>query len=138
MFAFFHNAAVDKMMAWRTSVHELSVVHSIVTAAEEALAGHPVQRVIEVRLRVGELSGVVEEALQFSFEIATQGTILSGARLVVDLLPVVIHCHNCHKDVELAGVQSFRCPHCGELSADLRQGRELAIESLEIEEVTPD
>jgi hydrogenase nickel incorporation protein HypA/HybF len=119
-------------------VHELSVVHSIVTAAEEALAGHPVQRVIQVRLRVGELSGVVEEALQFSFEIATQGTILDGAQLVVDHLPAMIHCRTCEKDVELAGVQSFRCPLCGELSADLRQGRELAIESLEIEEGTPE
>jgi hypothetical protein len=34
-------------------------------------------------------------------------------------------------------VQSFRCPRCGELAADLRQGRELEIESIELEEPEP-
>jgi hydrogenase nickel incorporation protein HypA/HybF len=48
-------------------------------------------------------------------------------------LPVVIHCATCQQDRELAGIQSFRCPVCETSSFDLRQGRELEIESLEIE-----
>ncbi len=58
--------------------------------------------------------------------------------LVVKILPVVVHCDACGADAELEGVQSFRCPRCGELAADLRQGRELEIESIEMEEPEPD
>ena len=49
-------------------------------------------------------------------------------------LPVMMHCDKCAQDVEIEGLQSFRCPRCGEPVGDLRQGRELEIESFEIEE----
>jgi hydrogenase nickel incorporation protein HypA/HybF len=60
---------------------------------------------------------------------------LEGSRLVVNTLPVVMHCVPCNGDVELEGVQSFRCPRCGEPCSDLRQGRELEIEAIEIDEI---
>jgi Zn finger protein HypA/HybF involved in hydrogenase expression len=50
---------------------------------------------------------------------------------------VILHCDACDADTEIAGVQSFRCPKCSELAADLRQGRELEIESIELEEPDP-
>ena len=46
-----------------------------------------------------------------------------------------MHCEACGKDGELESLQSFRCPHCGEQVSDLRQGRELEIDSIEIDEV---
>ncbi len=115
-------------------MHELSIMQSVVSSALEALNGHAVKRVIELRMQVGALSGVVEDSLQFCYELASKGTLLEGSRLMVTQLPVVIHCAACHADAELPGVQSFRCPRCGALCGDIRQGRELAIESLEIEE----
>ncbi len=90
---------------------------------------------VEVRLRVGALASVVEDSLQFCYGIATEGTALEGSRLVVNVLPVVMHCVPCGADVELEGVQSFRCPKCGEPCFDLRQGRELEIEAIEIDEM---
>ena len=92
-------------------------------------------RVVEVRLRVGALASVVEDSLQFCYGIATEGTALEGSRLVVNVLPVVMHCEKCDEDVEIEGVQSFRCPKCGEPCNDLRQGRELEIEAIEIDEM---
>lgn len=91
-------------------------------------------RVLRVRLRVGALSGVVEQSLQFSYELATAGTLLENSTLEVVHVPVTIHCHECNADSDLPGVQSFRCLCCGKPSGDLRRGRELEIESLEIEE----
>ena len=115
-------------------MHELSIASSIVDAVTESLAAYPGARVKEVRLRVGALAAVVEDSLQFCWGIATEGTPLAGRALVVKLLPVVVHCGPCGQDVEIEGVQSFRCPRCGEPASDLRQGRELEIESIEIEE----
>ena len=115
-------------------MHELSIVSSVVDTVTESLAAYPGARVKEVRLRVGALASVVRESLEFCYGIATDGTALEGSTLVVNVLPVVMHCVPCGADVELEGVQSFRCPQCGEPCFDLRQGRELEIEAIEIEE----
>jgi hydrogenase nickel incorporation protein HypA/HybF len=115
-------------------MHELSIAASIVEVVTESAAAYPGARVKEVRLRVGALASVVEDSLRFCWEIATEGTPLAGAALAVTKLPVVAHCARCGMDVELEGVQSFRCPRCGEPAADLRQGRELEIEAIEIED----
>ncbi|MGA7241967.1 MAG: hydrogenase maturation nickel metallochaperone HypA [Terracidiphilus sp.] len=116
-------------------MHELSIVSSIVDSVTETLEAYPGARVKEVRLRVGALASVVEDSLQFCYGIATDGTPLEGSTLVVNILPVMMHCDSCASDVEIASLQSFRCPRCGEPVADLRQGRELEIESIEIDEV---
>jgi len=115
-------------------MHELSIVSSVVETVVESLEKYPGARVVEVRLRVGALASVVVDSLEFCWGIATEDTALAGSRLVVVTLPVVMHCTHCDADVELDGVQSFRCPRCDELCGDLRQGRELDIESYEIEE----
>jgi hydrogenase nickel incorporation protein HypA/HybF len=115
-------------------MHELSIVTSIVETVTETLAAYPGTRVLEVRLRVGALASVIPESLEFCYGIASEGTPLVGSRLVVNLLPVVVHCAPCGQDVELEGVQSFRCPRCGEPCSDMRQGRELEIDSIEIED----
>lgn len=116
-------------------MHELSLVASIVESVVESLAAEPQQvRVLEVRLRVGVLTAVDEEALQFCYGMATEGTALEGSRLVVRRLPVLLSCRPCGQQVELPSVQSLRCPRCGTLGADLIQGRELEIEAIEIDD----
>lgn len=116
-------------------MHELSIVTSIVETVTGSLAAYPGARVLEVRLRVGALASVIPESLEFCYGIASEGTPLEGSRLVVNVLPVVVHCAPCGQDATLEGVQSFRCPRCGEPSHDLRQGRELEIEAIEIDEM---
>ena len=115
-------------------MHELSIVTSVVDTVTESLAAYPGARVKEVRLRVGALASVVRESLEFCYGVATDGTALEGSLLVVNELPVVMHCLPCGADVTLEGVQSFRCPQCGEPCSDMRQGRELEIEAIEIED----
>ena len=116
-------------------MHELSIVSSIVDTVTQTLEAYPGARVKEVRLRIGALASVIEDSLQFCYEIATKGTALDGSALIVKVLPVRMHCDRCAKDVEMASLQSFRCPGCGEPVTDMRQGRELEIDSIEIDEV---
>jgi hydrogenase nickel incorporation protein HypA/HybF len=59
-------------------------------------------------------------------------TALAGAKLHITDLPIVIYCSKCESLQELPDVQAFRCPQCQTPSADIRQGRELDIESIEI------
>lgn len=115
-------------------MHELSIVSSIVDTVTESLAAYPGVRVREVRLRVGILAAVVEDSLQFCYGVVTENTPLAGSALVVRTLPVMAHCALCAQDVEIASIQSLRCPRCGAPATDLRQGRELEVEAIEIED----
>ena len=115
-------------------MHELSIVSSIVDSVTETLTAYPGARVKEVRLRVGALASVIEDSLHFCYGIATEDTPLAGSVLIVKVLPVKMHCEKCARDVEIANLQSFRCPICEEPVSNLRQGRELEIESIEIED----
>lgn len=125
-------------------MHELSIVTSVVESVTDSLAAYPGARVVQVRLRVGVLASVIEDSLQFCYGIATEDTPLAGSRLVVNSVPVTVHCAVCGKDGALESLQHFRCPHCDAPATDVRSGRELEIESVEIEdapepaeEVTP-
>lgn len=114
-------------------MHELSIAMSIVDAALEESARRGVQ-VTAVHLRLGALSGVVKDALLFSYEVACQDTPLEGTRLIVEDVPVVVFCAQCRDQRTLASVQSFTCPECGVPTMDVRQGKELEVFALEVEE----
>ena len=115
-------------------MHELSIVSSVVESVTDSLEKYPGARVTEVRLKVGVLAAVVEDSLQFCYGIATEDTPLEGSRLVVKVLPVIVRCTACGADGAIESLQSFRCPRCGEPATDIRQGRELEIDAIEIEE----
>ena len=113
-------------------MHELSLAVQLVETAEEAARAASATRVTAVVLRVGELAGVHEEALRFAFDVVTAGTLLAGARLDVVPVPVTVHCQRCGV-VGLARVPRFCCPRCDTPTADIRSGRELELESIEVE-----
>lgn len=115
-------------------MHELSIASNLVEIVTEAARNAGAKKVLAVHLRLGALSGVAVESLRFCYDVATENTMLAGSQLVVDHLPVVIHCSRCARALALGGIQSIQCPECGEPSADIRQGNELEIASIEIED----
>ena len=105
----------------------------IVEAAADEAQKRGVQ-VSAVHLRLGALSGVVKDALLFSYEVACQDTPLEGSRLIVEDVPVAIFCPQCKELRVLESVQSFTCPQCGAPTMDVRQGKELEVFALEVQE----
>lgn len=114
-------------------MHELSVAHAIVTTVVEALPTRDT-RVSEVRVRIGALSGVVPEALQFAYEVAADGTALADTVLVIERVPVTLHCSACVRDTTLDGITGFTCSHCGQPTADIIAGKELDVAQIVIDE----
>jgi hydrogenase nickel incorporation protein HypA/HybF len=114
-------------------MHELSIALGIVEAAQEE-ADRLQARVSAVHLRVGALSGVVPEALLSSYEMACADTPLAGSRLVIEKVPVVVYCPTCEAPRELNSIQLFCCSECGTPTGDVRQGKELDLVALEIEQ----
>jgi hydrogenase nickel incorporation protein HypA/HybF len=114
-------------------MHELSIAMGIVDAALDEAQRRGVQ-VSAVHLRLGALSGVVKDALMFSYEVACQDTALQGSRLIVEDVPVVVFCPRCKERRALSSVQSFACPECGEPTRDILQGKELEVFALEVQD----
>jgi hydrogenase nickel incorporation protein HypA/HybF len=114
-------------------MHELSIAMGIVDAAMDEARQRGVQ-VSAVHLRLGALSGVVKDALLFCYEVACQDTPLAGSRLIVEDVPVVVFCSRCNDRRVLRSVQSFSCPECNTPTMDIRQGKELEVFALEVEE----
>ena len=113
-------------------MHELSIAISLVDAAEEE-AGRLGGSVSAIHIKLGPLSGVVKSALLSAFELAVEGSPIQGARLVVDDVPLVIHCAICARDHEVSGDMWFMCPSCGMPAADVVRGKEMEMTALELE-----
>jgi hydrogenase nickel incorporation protein HypA/HybF len=114
-------------------MHELSIAMGIVDGALEEAQRRGVQ-VSAVHLRLGALSGVVKDALMFSYEVACQDTPLQGSQLIVEDVPVIVYCPQCQEGRTLPSVQLFQCPECGMPTMDVRQGKEIEVFALEVHE----
>ena len=116
-------------------MHELSIALSLVDAACEEAARLGDVRVEALHLRLGPLSGVVRQALEFSFEVAAEGTPIAGAQLRIQEVPVTVLCPLCGIERQLASVQHFRCPVCATPTPEVVHGRELELVALEVVEM---
>jgi len=105
----------------------------IVDIAQEESTRHAV-RVSVVHLRLGQLSGVVKDALLTCYEMACMDTPLQGSRLEIEEVPVVVYCPQCRADRVLDSVQFFSCPQCGTPTAAVLRGKEIEVVSLEVAE----
>lgn len=128
-------------------MHELSISSAIVATVLKHAKGRPVS---VVSLRLGKLRQVVPDSLVFYFEIVGRDTLCEGARLDVTYVDAVMDCSLCgHRwdprpepapddvDAVAAGLMlpQFRCPACESPAADVVEGNELEVESIEVEEV---
>lgn len=112
-------------------MHELSLLVELIEQATALAKVRGARSIDRVRLEVGELSGVVPEALTFAFPIAAQGTIAAGAKLDMAVVPVVACCRACDREFTPTDIV-YACPTCGQISDDIRCGTELTFHSMEI------
>jgi hydrogenase nickel incorporation protein HypA/HybF len=113
-------------------MHELSIMESALTMALEQARKAGGGQVQVIRLRIGALSGVVPDALQFAFEALSPGTAAAGAELAIEHIPARFWCVACAREFQSDDMLAD-CPDCHQPSGELRAGREMELASLEIE-----
>ncbi|MFN6465028.1 MAG: hydrogenase maturation nickel metallochaperone HypA [Nostoc sp. DedVER02] len=111
-------------------MHELGITQNIVAIVTEHAKGAKVQRVL---LEIGKLSAIMPDAIQFCFDICTQGTILEGATLEILKIPGLGRCRQCGAEIHLD--KPYGICSCGSVQLDLITGEELKIKEIEIEEL---
>lgn len=112
-------------------MHEVGIMQNAVQMAVEQAKAQNARKIHCLRMRVGQMSGVVPEALEFAFEVVARGTMAEGAKLEVEWVKTAVWCKRCQTEFECEDYSAI-CPICGNWSSDWRRGRELELVSIEI------
>jgi len=115
-------------------MHELSLCQALIDQVEKEVAHSGYGgRVVGVELLVGWLSGVHCDSLRFAFEQLAPGTIVAEAQLNISNAKATCHCRGCGVRLESDGLLA-ECPRCGSAEVVIEGGRELLLQSIEIED----
>ena len=112
-------------------MHELALSHQICRLAREHTP--PDRRLLKVVVECGPMSGVVPEALEQCFPIAAAEGGLDGARLELVRLRARADCPGCGQQIEVDSMWDV-CPDCGYAPLTVRDGRDLRVVELEVED----
>lgn len=118
-------------VALLANMHELGIVQGTLDAAIRTARNSGAREIHRIIMRVGQLSGVVPDALTFGFEALRQGTMAEKAQLEIESIPAVYWCHTCQAEFATEDLFS-ECPACHQFSSEVRRGRELELVSMEI------
>lgn len=113
-------------------MHELSMVESIYEIIMEKVREYGINRVLQVRLVVGQLTGIEDGCIESCFAMYVEKTPIEGAELVIKRMPVKLKCRACGNEYETK-IPFSPCPVCGNNSIRILSGRELYLDSLEAE-----
>ena len=115
-------------------MHELSIASAVLAIVQRHADGRRVER---VELRIGHLRQVVPDALEFAWELVSDGTVAQGAALHIEEVPATVRCARCGGESTLRAFPA-RCARCGSLDAETTGGDELLVDALELaEEAVP-
>lgn len=112
-------------------MHELSVCQGLLTQVEQVAAAHHADRVDSIVVQVGPLAGVEIPLLEQAFTVVRAGTVAANARLVIEAIPLTVHCPACDKDSQVS-MDKLVCNHCGNWRTQLISGDELILKTVEL------
>jgi len=113
-------------------MHELAITQSMVDLVLEEAGKADASKIEKINLVIGEMSGYVEESVQFYFDFFTKGTIAEGAFLFFTMVPCQARCRDCSETFEPKELD-WTCPHCQGSRLEIIAGNELRVESIEVE-----
>jgi hydrogenase nickel incorporation protein HypA/HybF len=112
-------------------MHELSIVMSVLDEVEASARRENASYVTRVYLRVGTMSGIAPEALQFAWSTARDNTMAAMADLVIDEVAATLDCPTCSSEQLATNGTLPLCTICGTV-APVRRGRELHVYALDV------
>jgi hydrogenase nickel incorporation protein HypA/HybF len=118
-------------------MHEMGIALQIMDIVNQSLPGDEDLRIKSIQLRVGKLSAVVPQSLRFCMDVVTKDTPAEGAELYVEEVPVMLVCNECGHKTEIDR-PPFQCGSCGSADVELISGREMIVDSIEVEEISSD
>ena len=114
-------------------MHEMSIAMEVLKIVNQHLPTGQQVKVTKIRLKIGKLTAVIPDNFKFCMEVIARDTPAEGAQIMIDEVPLKVECKDCGKVSEL-GEPLFLCPACESTSVKILSGRDLFIESIEVED----
>lgn len=114
-------------------MHELGIMTGVMDAVTKSAHEAGADKVLKVTLSVGEMTECIQDALVFAFEALTEGDpFVSDAELTINMIKPKSRCLECGAEFEHDRFHMF-CPECDSFATELLAGRELQIDSIEVD-----
>ena len=113
-------------------MHEMGITSGILASAVEAAQAEGATHINSVTVSIGDLTEIVEDALQFAWEALTPGTMAEGSMLIVVHVPPKSRCKQCGEEFE-HDKWNMLCPKCDSFLVEPITGHELRIDSLDVD-----
>lgn len=112
-------------------MHELSIAQNIFALVKENVDDDA--HVKNVYLKLGDISGVIPDSLEFCFDVITKGTELEEAKLIIEKIPVTAKCNKCVLEFSVENL-FFLCPECGSSDIKILTGTDMQVTEIEIDD----
>jgi len=113
-------------------MHELPVTESILEIALRHAGEARTKRITDLYLVIGQLSSIVDDSIQFYWDIIARDTIAEGARLHFRRIRTRMKCQECNLEYEPQNSE-FACPECSSYRVQIVAGNEFFMDSIEVE-----
>jgi hydrogenase nickel incorporation protein HypA/HybF len=113
-------------------MHELAITEQIAEIAIKHGEKNSAEKITDLYLVIGELSTVIDESVQFYWNLITKDTICEGARLHFKRIPARFRCLDCQAEYELVNGDLSPCPNCQSSQMKILQGKEFHLDSINI------
>lgn len=113
-------------------MHEMSIALSILEIVKNEAQKAKSQKVTEIVMDIGSLSGVEVEALKFAMKACLTEDIVANCKVKIHTIAAYSACNECFKEFECKNLFSV-CPHCGSYSSKLIKGQEMQVKSIVVD-----
>lgn len=113
-------------------MHELAVTESILEIALKHAEQAEATQVTDLYIVIGQLSSIVDDSVQFYWDMITDGTLCSGSKLHFQRVPAEMTCLSCGNSYTLQSELTV-CPACGSAQVKVVSGEQFYLDSIEIE-----
>lgn len=114
-------------------MHEMGIAQNILEIVQQAVPEEQSAAVKRIRIRAGQLSGVVPESLHFCFSVIVAETKMKDADLEIEQVPTLARCRDCMHQFQMEDL-AFICPSCQSTNLELISGKELEVVDIELAE----
>jgi len=115
-----------------SSMHELPVTQSILEISLRHARQAGAQKISDLYLVIGQLASIVDDSVQFYWDIVSKDTPAEGAQLHFRRIPAAFQCRDCGTSFQLSG-RDFACPACSSSSVQITAGEEFYVEAIDVE-----
>ena len=111
-------------------MHEVSIIENVIKIVTDKAIENKFKKVTKVSLKIGELSGVTAECLNFAFKICIIDTMLEGSTLEIEKVSAVAKCFDCKQEFPIEHFNK-NCPYCNKFCSSIIRGYELYVNTIE-------